>query len=836
MTKACQLIVSISVLLLAIAGCGAQSEVSTISEKIPAKPFVIVDSQFTPTIYLDKDSDPLVRWAVKELIEDIHDITGKTLPLVLTSKVSSGRGIVIGQMTDALIQDRKFPHSSTTRLSLQTWEGFNISQQSQKLWLVGSDVRGTVFAIFDLAERLGISPWKWWADVDAIPQQTLTLSVPKEGISGSPSVQYRGIFLNDEDWGLQPWAAKTFEPDVDDIGPKTYEKIFQLMLRLKANTIWPAMHPSTQGFYTLPGNQEMAQKYHIVVGTSHAEPMLRNNVDEWDKAKFGDYNYFTNSETIDGYWQQRVSEVGAPQNKNIFTLGMRGVHDSHMQGSESTEQSIAMLDQIIKTQRNMLVGSLKKPIQAIPQVLIPYKEVLNLYNNGLQVPDDVTLMWTDDNYGYIRRLSNESEQQRAGGSGVYYHLSYWGRPHDYLWLATTQPGLIWYEMSRAYANDAKKMWIANVGDIKPAEYITELFLDMAWNIDAVSDVNDHLKKWAVREFGQDAATGITKLMGEYYRLAMIRKPEYMGWSQTEPTTQTQLTEFTDVQANKRIQQYQQLEALMVSLKKQIPEQRLSAWFQLIEYPVAGAANMNYKFLYRQLAHNATEVLEQQQYQGLAKAAYQKIIDLTDYYNTRLSDGKWQHIMSRNPRRLPVFHAPKFDLPKTDLAARLNNQLDKTINIQAHQFSQQSDYAEAQWQLIQGLGVSNAAMTIRDFSNREFPEQAKPWLEYEIEITKNTEYLVEVRLLPTHANKFDHQVEIKLDGISKGIESVNTQGRSEAWKTNVLRNAQVKVFSLGALSMGRHKIRLLVNQSGMVVDQLAVYPSTNVPSYLVDMSH
>lgn len=385
------------------------------------------------------------------MADDIKELTGKRPEIIQTNSFSKS-GIYVGQISDPLFKVKK----DKKELSGQ-WEKFSIQKENENLIITGSDVRGTVYAIFEITERLGISPWKWWADVNPIKQEKLSLQLPQNGIISSPSVQYRGIFLNDEDWGLQPWATKTFEKETGDIGPKTYEKIFQLLLRLKANTIWPAMHPSTKGFFTISGNKEMAQKYHIVIGSSHAEPMLRNNVDEWKPKINGDYNYFTNKTQVDKYWQDRLDELKSAKIETIMTLGMRGVHDSKMEGAKDLKESIAMVEKIILNQREMFSNTFNKPLNQIPQAFIPYKEVLELYDNGLKIPDDITLVWPDDNYGYIRRLSNESEQKRAGGSGVYYHISYWGRPHDYLWLSTTQPGLIWYEMTKAYQNGANKM-------------------------------------------------------------------------------------------------------------------------------------------------------------------------------------------------------------------------------------------------------------------------------------------------------------------------------------------------------------------------------------------
>ncbi|CAA9194783.1 hypothetical protein FLA105534_00320 [Flavobacterium bizetiae] len=782
--------------------------------------FSIVEANKTTSIYIDKNTDPLIIWAVNELADDVKELTGKRPEIIETNTISK-KGIYIGQISS------DFFKSKTIRKELfNQWEKFSIKKEKDNLLIAGSDVRGTVYAIFEMTERLGVSPWKWWADVHSIKKENLTFQLPRKGINTAPSVQYRGIFLNDEDWGLQPWAAKTFEKETGDIGPKTYEKIFQLLLRLKANTIWPAMHPSTKGFFTISGNKEMAQKYHIVIGSSHAEPMLRNNVDEWKPKIYGDYNYFTNKTQVDKYWQDRLDELKLGQNETIMTLGMRGVHDSKMEGAKDLKESIAMVEKIIVNQREMLSNTFKKPLAAIPQAFVPYKEVLELYDNGLKIPEDITLVWPDDNYGYIRRLSNIEEQKRSGGSGVYYHISYWGRPHDYLWLSTTQPGLIWYEMTKAYENGAKKMWIVNVGDIKPAEYDTELFLDLAWNINSIKSdgLNEYLKNWISREFTPEIATDLIVVFEEYYRLASLRKPEYMGWSQTEPTTPIQLADFSAEESLNRIKAYDSLIQKVDNLAAFVPNERKNAWFQLVVYPVKGAAYMNHKFLYWNLSATTSDEKLKNEYELLASESYQKIKDLTDFYNTKLSDGKWNHMMSMHPRNLPVFDSVK----KNPFSKEPSIKTDR-IYIQANQFKAKEDTKEYQWKTINGLGYSNNAITLFPFHQHIFKSK-KPSASYEFEIKESDNYTVEVRLLPTHANNFDHEIGIQIDKNAIQHFKINTKDREKAWKENVLRNSVIVKLPVANVLKGKHTVTIEVNQTGIVLDQVAVYKTAEGSNY------
>ncbi|CAD5283255.1 MULTISPECIES: glycosyl hydrolase 115 family protein [unclassified Imperialibacter] len=788
--------------------------------------FIVADESSVTTIYVDESTDELVKWAVADLASDIEQMTGKNVQVVAANGFSADlAGIYVGVLNDQLIESS--PAGYQARLSGQ-WEKFIIRKESGSLFLVGSDVRGTVYAVFELAERIGVSHWKWWADVTPGKSASIKLALPAEGIEESPSVQYRGIFLNDEDWGLQPWAAKTFEPETGDIGPKTYEKIFQLLLRLKANTIWPAMHPSTKAFFQIPGNKEMAEKYHISIGTSHAEPMLRNNVDEWDEDVYGDFNYFTNSERVKQYWQERITE--ARHGNNIYSLGMRGVHDSGMQGDATTGEKVELLETIIADQREMLVNSMDKPIEEVPQVFTLYKEVLDLYNEGLKVPDDVTLMWTDDNYGYIRRLSDEAERKRKGGSGVYYHLSYWGRPHDYLWLSTTQPGLIWYEMTKAYENGARKIWIANVGDIKPGEYDIELFLDLAWDINSVSEatIEQHLIDWCARAFGDEGASEIADVLQEYYRLAMLRKPEYMGWSQTEPITPTRMSEFSTKGSNNEVQRrvdaYAKLVGRVDKIKTAVSEDRRDAYFQLVEYPVKGAALMNDKFLLAQQSFVATDPAEKLQLADKAQNAYEQIATLTEKYNTGVSNGKWEWMMSMHPRDLPVYAMPDYHLspPSDGSQSAGESPQDFQIAIQANEFVASKGAENYEWKAIEGLGYSAASVTLFPFESHIFSNEL-PYLEYQFSLEKAGSYELEVRCLPTHANQYDFEVGIEVNQTGRRDFPINTRGRSEEWKTNVLRNFVSVMYPFTTEKAGIQTVRIYVNQTGIVIDQLAVVP-------------
>lgn len=622
---------------------------------------VLFKKKETTNIYIDPSESDLVHSALTMLQGDVKAVFDAQL-----DKISSeGRANIIAGTIgkNQIITDMAENGLIDLSPIKDQWESYLVKsvkwKGQQVLVVAGSDSRATAYGLLEISRIIGVSPWVWWADVKPYKKETIELPYNLY-ISDGPKVKYRGIFLNDEDWGLQPWAAKTFEPETGDIGPKTYEKIFQLLLRLKANTIWPAMHPSTKAFYSIPGNKEMAAKYQIFIGTSHAEPMLRNNVDEWDHKKYGEFNYATNKDVVKQYWRSRIEELSQEDNY-IVTLGMRGVHDSGMEGNFTKEEKVVMLEEIISDQRKMLTGILKKDIKSIPQAFVPYKEVLEIYNDGAQIPDDVTLVWPDDNHGYIRRLSNDEERKRSGGGGVYYHISYWGRPHDFLWLESVPVALIWEEMNKAFQTNAKDIWIVNVGDIKPNEIGMNFFLDMAWDIEQFSPENlsSYYTRFATEQFGETYSEEIGEILKKYFQLGFSRKPEHMGWSTIYPDTPIQdphLSLFSNGdEVQQRLDAYNMLEEQVLMMQSKLPEHLQDAFYQLVTYKVLGASNMNKKLLYafKSRVYAGQGRVIANVYAEKSRQAYEKIKEITNEYNQR-NNGRWMHMMTYNPRELPVY--------------------------------------------------------------------------------------------------------------------------------------------------------------------------------------
>lgn len=753
----------------------------------------------------------------------------------------SGADVLVGTLGNSDTQEWIEKYKVNAEGLDGLWEAFRIQTIQQKgkpvLVVLGSDTRGTAYGLLELSRLIGVSPWSWWADV--IPDKKDQYTLPEYYVNEQkPSVQYRGIFINDEDWGLMPWSSTHFEPAgiKGQIGPRTYEQVFKLLLRLRANTMWPAMHECSVPFYFTAGNKEMADKYGIVLGTSHCEPLMRNNAGEWDKEKYGDYNYLTNQDVISKYWQERLKEAG--KFENFYTIGMRGVHDGKMEGAKTLDEQTAVMQRAIDHQRELLTKLVNPKVTDVPQAFVPYKEVLEVYDNGLRVADDVTLVWCDDNYGYITRLSNAAERKRKGGAGVYYHASYWGRPHDYLWLSTTSPAQIYTEMMRAWNYGAQKLWILNVGDIKPAEYETEFFLDLAWNINMVTPdhIFSHLQDWLAREFGESVERDLTALKKEYYRLATIRKPEFMGWSRVEqydaikngktPVIDTEFNPYMfGDEVQRRIDAYQKLSEGAQQVGNRIPENRKDAYFQLIEYPMVGSAALNHKLLYAQKARLAAKVLsaEANEYAQASRDAYNKIVQLTDKYNNEIAQGKWNRMMDMKPRDLAVFQPselPDVITPVTDAA-----ELDSLKNLaQAIADSLSSNAPYIAWnadtynkfastlivQPIQGLGHSQNAVIVPKLGG----------LEFDVDVPQDDDCVIRVGLIPNHAvNGGDLRYEISIDYDGEPqVVSYKTVGRSETWKLNVLRN-QALTTTHHKVTKGKHTIRIKALDEGVIVDQL-----------------
>lgn len=757
------------------------------------KDFVLPSGQ-SVSIACAHSEEVVVHTALELLSRDIQTV------LSSNSRVNNSSGeIIVGTAGRSELIDQSGVDTSVLKGKKQAFL-LTVSPEG-KLIVAGSDGHGTAYGILEISRLLGVSPWEWWADVTPEKKKLFKLSSKFRSVQ-SPSVEYRGIFINDEDWGLMPWSNKTYEPsDVNgEIGPRTNERIFELLLRLRANTYWPAMHECTLPFFLTKGNREVAKKYGIFMGASHCEPMACSAAGEWRRRGNGAYDYVNNSAAVYKFWEDRVKEVA--DQEVLYTLGMRGVHDGKMQGAKTVEEQKAVLDRVLADQRGLIEKYVNKDVTQVPQVFIPYKEVLDIYNAGLQVPDDVTLMWCDDNYGYIRHFPTAEERARKGGNGIYYHVSYWGRPHDHLWLSTMSPSLIYQQMKQAYDQGIQKIWILNVGDIKPAEYQIELFMDMAWNLEAVAQegVTAHLQHWLERELGTSPAKELLPVMQEYYRLAHIRKPEFMGNTREEEKDRAYRIvkdlPWSEEFINERLSSYNRLSETVEKVTSRIPADRQSAYFELVKYPVQAAAQMNRKLLFAQLARHGKADWE------MSDAAYDSIAALTQHYNS-LENGKWNRMMDFKPRKLPVFNRVERKEATAPMMA------DRKAAFRWNG----ADAKKGNPVVCEGLGYEGRAVEIRKGDA----------LSFSFGNLKSDSLELDIRLLPNHPVHGDKlRFSVSLDGAEPEVINYETKGRSEEWKENVLRNQAIRKIILPVSSKKQHQLVVKALDEGVILDQIMLY--------------
>ena len=662
--------------MLLLSSSAALAQVSLSQNSSGSNVFSLVGKKDKACVYYDAKDFEVVKTTAGLFANDVKEVSGQLLGVATTKEAPQKNCIIIGTLgynewIDQMIAKKKLDIEPLKN----RWESYLVQLVrnplpgvDKALVIVGSDRRGAAYGLLSVSRTIGVSPWYWWADAPIIKKDQLHLKVDKY-ISKEPTVKYRGIFINDEDWGLYRWSRDNFEKELGNFGPRTYAKVCELLLRLQANYLCPAMHDASMAFHRIPENRVVADRFAILMGASHCEPLLFNTASEWKRDKMGEWDYINNKKGVDSVLNVRVKEC-APF-ENVYTLALRGLHDRAMNASNDMGDRKDMLQEALMAQRQMLIDAIGKPGEEIPQAFTPYKEVLDVYDEGLELPDDVTIIWPDDNYGYMKRLSSPKEQKRSGRSGVYYHSSYLGKPHDHLWMNTVSPTLMYEELRKAYDATADRIWLLNAGDIKSCEFAVDYFLTMAFDIDAFNfeRAANYRTEWLCGMLGDQYRNEYQDVVNSFYKLAFARKPEFMGWGYQWTTdkhgrerntdTDFSLTNYREV--DNRLSEYRRIGSIVENILNNMSDEKQKACFyQSLYYPVKGCELLNRMVLDGQ--RNRWYAIQQRasakDLKKSAKACYDSLEVITKGYNSLL-DGKWNHVMTMKQG----FAAAYFELPK-----------------------------------------------------------------------------------------------------------------------------------------------------------------------------
>jgi hypothetical protein len=598
--------------------------------------FPINSKSTSAPVFYDTSENILVKKAANFLAEDIDKVTGNKPQLIVSSSPLQSTMIIVGtvnhnKLINELVSKKKIDVSAIKG----QWERFIIQTidnpfagVKQALVIVGSDRRGAAYGVFTLSEKMGVSPWYWWADVPVQKKENVFL---KKGrfVSNGPAVKYRGIFINDEAPAFRNWATEKF----GGINHKAYEKICELLLRNKANFMWPSMWLPTMFNVDDPLNPKTADEFGIVVSTSHHEPMMRAH-NEWSVFKGGAWDYKTNKEKLQQFWRGGVQRMG--KYESVVTVGMRGDGDAGM--GEGT--AVDLLKGIIKDQRKILTDVTGKPAEQTPQVWAIYKEVQDYYDKGMRVDDDITVLFSDDNWGNIKYLPKQ-DLNRKGGYGMYYHMDYVGAPVSYRWLNVTQIERVWEQMKITYEHGVKNLWIANVGDIKPMEFPISFFMDYAWDPKSVqaADLTKYYVNWAKQQFGNKHADEIAELLATYTKYNARRTPEMI-------TAETYSVE-NYREADRVVNEYNTLAEKGRYINKQLDNNYQAAFYQLVLSPIEMCANLNEMYVAagKNKYYGERGAVAANYYADRTKELFNKDAELTKSYH-EIANGKWNHMMSQ----------------------------------------------------------------------------------------------------------------------------------------------------------------------------------------------
>ena len=835
--------------------------------------FILFNSNTTATLVSDKNDWKGVTIALEALAKDIELVTG-TAPKIENniSKIS----VIAGTIGKSDIIDNLAAKGKINISPIKDkWECYmiNIVENPSDgtdiaMVITGSNKRGTIYGIYELSRMIGVSPWVWWGD--SVPDRKSEITFPSNLsiVQGEPSVKYRGFFLNDEAPSLSGWMNKHF-PKVANpqatqgCGSSFYVKVFELLLRLKGNYLWPVMWNNS--FHTDdPQNTILADEYGVVMGTSHHEHMTCADK-EWNWANLGDWNYATNREKIYQFWKDGVT--ARKERESIITLGMRGQADTSILGPNATlKDNMELMQKVLEDQREILKDVYGNPSEA-PQMIALYKEVEAFYYGDekagkLEVPDDVTLMLCDDNFGHLRTLPTKEMLKRSGGYGMYYHFDYRGGPISYEWINQTPLHKIWDNMTTAYDVGIRDIWIVNVGDLKPMEFPLDYFMALAYDYETWSKPNkthEFTLKWAEREFGKDAAEHATEAIAGHLKMLFARKAEVVH------ADTFSITKFDE--AARVLKRFETIVEHAEKAYDIMPEHKKPTFYQMVLYPARASLNVYKTNIYAAYSLHHAEKGDSiaNKYAQMARDAFKKDAEETDYYNTKLSNGKWDGIMCQNHMNYVSWDGPKIqvvaeEMPKVGEVPGGSNagqmaeikaidygnlpqvppktyiEHDGYVSINPSRFAKNIGHEKGNWTTIRYYGREFDSVKILPNTAEFNKNEPAPALEYNFHLQTAGEYVVNIFTTavnnPYHftVKPLTEQLRFSLQIDNSDIKTCSCMqedydvGNGE-WSQRVMNNVSVMPIKFGKLESGLHALRLIAVDPGVVVQKIVIAPPT-----------
>lgn len=769
--------------------------------------------------YDKKDDEAITKYALINLKNDLTNVLGEEAILATESKNSK---IIVATIDTSLAKSQK--NYELLREALNKKEQYIITVFEGQLQLIGNDRRGTIYAIYEFLSQIGVSPWHYWMDVPIKKQAELYLNEPFFLID-APKVEMRGFFINDEWPAAGNWATKHFGHLMNEKGEKMnsfnhlyYEKLFDLLLRLKGNFIWPAMWDSA--FYADdPENSKLAQKMGVIIGTSHHEPMGRNH-QEWirNHGQYGngDWDYESNQEGLEKYFRQGIER--SYQTEDIFTLGMRGNGDEAMGEGEN----ISLLEQIINKQRKIISEVTGRSAKETPQIWALYKEVQDYYDKGMRVTDDVILLLCDDNWGNLRKLPSLENRDRKGGFGIYYHYDYVGGPRNSKWINVSQIQRTWEQMTLAYNYGVRKLWVVNVGDLKGQEYPLSYFMDLAWNPEqSLEEMEGYTKNWVEKQLGGNYINDASKLLAAYSKLNMTISPELLD----KDTFSLEIDyEFERILAN-----YRDLSNQAGQLFVLMPEEYRQVYEQLIYFPLVATANL-YEMYYAQAINwksNDTKIVNQAA--DKVEWCFKRDAELTSHYHS-LNNGKWEHMMSQTHIGYHDWQEPEYqimpEIRRLKSEEYLSKEIDQSVVIEAADFNEKSQ-GEVVWTEIADMGKTFSAIT--PLPNNIIPSKQN-FVCYDFETSSSGEFQVEVFLSPSL--NWNNNGLIYGYQIDDGAEvEINFNGKYKGELGNWQSDRIIRSLSVAKLEQGKHRLLFYAKSPDVILQKIVLHFGEIKETYL-----